>query len=177
MVNFGPADESTQEFDEWVVSSTHPELFSAKPKILPVDGVFGQLAFTPADNANGTSTVTIRGRDGASASDGGDDLSDPIKFKITITVVDDPASPGADDRDAIEPADARGHRRPVGGPDHAGALRRVHARHPGAAGEPAGGGGPPTTIVVVILAIVLVGLVAGVIATLYLPKWRAKRGA
>ena len=92
MVSFGPTDENNQSFDAWVVSSNHPELFAKKPSITAVDGTFGRLAFTPAANANGTATVTVKGRDGAGTSDGGDDLSDPVKFKITITAVDDPTA-------------------------------------------------------------------------------------
>jgi hypothetical protein len=175
MVSFGPADESTQGFEEWVVTSTRPELFSSKPKLLPVDNVFGQLAFTPADDANGTSTVTVRGRDGASASDGGDDLSDPVKFKITINAVDEPATPGP----TVEAPSIAPTPEVTIAPTAAPITPEptvASTPEPSPAGAPTGGGAPPTTIVVVILAIVLVGLVAGFVVTLYLPKWRAKRG-
>ena len=38
MLDFGPLDENNQSFDAWLVSSTHPELFAAKPKVTQVDG-------------------------------------------------------------------------------------------------------------------------------------------
>ena len=177
MVNFGPADESTQEFDEWVVSSTHPELFSAKPKMLPVDGVFGQLAFTPADDANGASTVTIRGRDGASASDGGDDLSDPVKFKITITAVDDPTTPAptAEAPSSAPTPDATVPPSVAPPSDTPSAPAVPPTVEPSPADTLAGGDGPPTTIVVVILVVLLLALVAGFVGAVYLPRWRAGR--
>ena len=89
MSDFGPPDENSQSFDEWVVSSTNPGLFSSAPSITPVDGTFGRLHFTPANNANGTSIVTVRGRDSGGTADGGDDLSDPVQFDITVTPVND----------------------------------------------------------------------------------------
>jgi Bacterial Ig domain len=96
MSAFGPPDENSQSFDGWVVSSTNPGLFSTAPAIAPVDGTFGRLSFTPASNANGKSTVTVQGRDGAGTTDGGNDLSDPVQFDITVTPVNDAPSAVAD---------------------------------------------------------------------------------
>ena len=96
MKSFGPQDEATQELDGWVVSSNHPELFAATPTMTPIDGTYGRLRFTPAPDAHGTATVTVRGRDGAGTSDGGDDLSDPVQFDLRITSVNDAPTASAD---------------------------------------------------------------------------------
>lgn len=95
MSAFGPPNEDSQSFDEWVVSSTNPALFSSAPSITAVDTTFGRLHFTPANNANGTSTVTVRGRDSGGTADGVD-LSDPVQFDITVTPVNDAPTAVAD---------------------------------------------------------------------------------
>lgn len=182
MLNFGPSDESSQGLEEWVVTSTKPELFASKPKISPVDDLFGRLAFTPAANAHGTSTVTVMGRDGASASDGGDDLSDPLKFKITITAVDDPTAeptiePPTDEPTSAATAEPSSPEPTDPGPSTAATLAPSEA--PTAAASPA----PEATasdsggsIVPIALGILLVVLVIGFGAALLVPKWRAGRG-
>ncbi|HUG29669.1 MAG TPA: Ig-like domain-containing protein [Candidatus Limnocylindria bacterium] len=96
MSDFGPLDDAGLSFDEWVVSSTNPGLFSSEASITAVDGTFGRLHFTPATNANGTATVTVRGRDGGGTADGGADLSDPVQFNITVTPVNDAPTAVAD---------------------------------------------------------------------------------
>ncbi len=89
MSDFGPPDENSQSFDAWLVSSTNPSLFASEPSITAVDGTFGRLRFTPASNASGTSTVTVRGRDSGGTTDGGDDTSEPVQFDIEVTAVND----------------------------------------------------------------------------------------
>lgn len=94
--DFGPPNEDGQSFEAWVVSSTNPGLFAIGPSITIVDGTFGRLQFTPANNASGTSTVTVRGRDSGGTADGGNDLSDPVQFDIEITPVNDAPTAVAD---------------------------------------------------------------------------------
>jgi Bacterial Ig domain len=177
MVSFGPADESTQGFEEWVVTSTHPELFSAKPKISPVDDLFGSLTFTPAADAHGTSTVTIKGRDGASAFDGGDDLSEAVKFKITITAVDDPTAVPTDEPTpkptAEQPTSQPTEAAPTIAPTLALTEAPTAAPSPGPESVPTDRGGVSVPI---LLGILLVVLVLGFGAALLVPKWRANRG-
>jgi hypothetical protein len=184
MVSFGPVDENNQGFEEWVVSSTKPALFAEQPNISPVDGLFGSLSFTPKANANGTSTVTIRGRDGASASDGGNDLSDPVTFKITITAVDDPTEVPATEEPPDEPTPEPTPAQPspveptAPVPTVAATPAPSIGSPPTADASPApdstasGGAGP----LPIVLAILLVVLVFGFGAALFVPKWRADRG-
>lgn len=96
MSDFGPPDEGSQSFDGWVVSSTNPGLFTSVPSITPVDGTFGRLRFTPVSNGSGTSTVTVRGRDSGGTADGGEDLSEPVEFDITVAPVNDAPTAVAD---------------------------------------------------------------------------------
>jgi hypothetical protein len=86
-------DELTQLVEEWVVTNDAHELFSEQPHIA-IDSsqvTFGTLHFTPARDAHGTATVTVRSRDNGGTARGGDDLSPPISFTITITAKADPA--------------------------------------------------------------------------------------
>jgi HD domain/Bacterial Ig domain len=76
----GPANESSQAID-FQVSNDDNSLFSAQPDVTPA----GTLTYTPAPDANGTATVTVRAHDDG----GGDDTSAPQTFTITITSVND----------------------------------------------------------------------------------------
>src|SRR5439155_641693 len=66
----GPADEAGQALD-FLVSSNNTSLFSAQPAI----GGNGTLTFTPAANANGSATVTVRVHDSGGTAGGGADTS------------------------------------------------------------------------------------------------------
>ena len=92
----GPADEANQSLVSWVVSTNRPELFSSGPSISVDDGSFGRLAFTPAPNAHGSATVTVRGRDSGGTANGGVDLSPALAFNVTITSVNDAPTATAD---------------------------------------------------------------------------------
>ena len=50
------------------------------------------MTYTPAANANGTSTVTVHAVDNGGTANGGDDTSLPQTFTITVTAVNDPPS-------------------------------------------------------------------------------------
>ncbi|MFO0796475.1 MAG: Ig-like domain-containing protein [Gemmataceae bacterium] len=79
-VSAGPANESTQTlaFD---VTTTNAGLFAVAPAVSPT----GVLSFTPAANASGTATVTVRLTDDGGTANGGIDASAPQSFTITLT--------------------------------------------------------------------------------------------
>ncbi len=83
----GPADEAMQLVD-FLVSNNNSVLFSVQPA---VDGS-GTLVFTPAANAFGTATVTIRAHDNGGTANGGVDTSAAQTFTINVTNVNDAPS-------------------------------------------------------------------------------------
>ena len=84
----GPPDESGQTIT-FSVTNDNNALFSSQPA---VSGSTGNLAFTPAPNANGTATVTIFATDSGGILNGGDNTSDPQTFSISVTPVNDAPS-------------------------------------------------------------------------------------
>jgi subtilisin-like proprotein convertase family protein len=89
----GPPDEvATQTFLGFnITSNSNPSLFAAGG--LPAINVTtGDLTFTPAANAFGTATITVRLHDSGGTANGGVDLSAPQTFTITITGVNDAPS-------------------------------------------------------------------------------------
>jgi hypothetical protein len=80
----GPTNESAQVLVGYTVSNSSNALFSVQPAI---DGS-GQLAFTPATNANGSATITVIVQDNGGTADGGADKATNT-FVITITPVND----------------------------------------------------------------------------------------
>jgi hypothetical protein len=85
----GPPDESSQTVN-FIVDAGVPDLFSSGPAISPA----GTLTYTPALNANGTSTVSVTLHDSGGTSNGGDDTSASATFTVTLTPVNDPPSFG-----------------------------------------------------------------------------------
>jgi large repetitive protein len=81
----GPADESTQSLSI-SLTAVNAALFSAQPAI---DLSNGALTFTPAANANGSTTVNYTLQDNGGTANGGDDNTTG-SFSITITPVNDP---------------------------------------------------------------------------------------
>ncbi|HVF35788.1 MAG TPA: Ig-like domain-containing protein [Candidatus Saccharimonadia bacterium] len=77
----GPSDESAQSVSFEVTANTDTSLFSAAPVVAPN----GALSFTPAPDANGTATITLRARDNGGTENGGVDASPGQTFTITIT--------------------------------------------------------------------------------------------
>ncbi len=65
----GPANESGQTLSLFSVTSTNPGLFQCSAFI----DLGGTLSFTPAANANGSSTVTVVLKDNAGTANGGSD--------------------------------------------------------------------------------------------------------
>src|ERR671935_79200 len=63
-------------------------LFAVDPAVAPD----GTLTFTPADNANGTATVTVTAHDDGGTANGGNDTSAPQTFTLAVDPVKDPPS-------------------------------------------------------------------------------------
>jgi hypothetical protein len=97
--NWGDSlDEVTQLVAEWVVTNDNPDLFSEQPNVEIFDTTYGKLYFTPARGAAGQAEVAVRSRDNGGTERGGDDLSAPVRFTITIT-----ATPAATVSPTVEP--------------------------------------------------------------------------
>ena len=75
----GPADEAAQAL-EFVVTNDNAALFSAQPAVAPN----GTLTFTPAANANGSATVSVRLHDSGGTANGGTDTSAAQTFVIRV---------------------------------------------------------------------------------------------
>ncbi|MCY3018454.1 MAG: tandem-95 repeat protein [Planctomycetota bacterium] len=82
----GPPNESGQAVLAYLVSNNNSALFSTPPAI----NTAGTLTYTPAANAWGVATVTVRVQDNGGTANGGVDKSDPQTFTIAVTQVNDP---------------------------------------------------------------------------------------
>jgi YVTN family beta-propeller protein len=80
----GPADESSQVLD-FIVSNDNNSLFTIQPAV----SAAGTLSYTPASNANGLATITVRIHDNGGTANGGFDTSAAQTFSITVTAVND----------------------------------------------------------------------------------------
>jgi hypothetical protein len=83
----GPPDESGQTVLDYKVSTQQDALFSVQPDISDA----GTLTYTPAPDATGVATISVRVQDNGGTANGGQDTSgpDPLTFTITISGVDD----------------------------------------------------------------------------------------
>ena len=90
----GPDEDEIQSLDSWIVSTANPALFSAQPALSTA--LTARLTFTPAANAHGSTTVSIRAKDDGGTDDGGIDTSDAIQLTIEITSVNDAPTAVAD---------------------------------------------------------------------------------
>ncbi|GEM_PF-1532657 len=88
----GPPDEAWQSLI-YDITNTNLALFAEFPAI----NSFGTLTYTPADDANGSATVTVKLKDNGGTAYGGVDSSTPSNFIISVTPVNDAPSfiPGA----------------------------------------------------------------------------------
>ncbi len=84
--NISDGPNETGQTLNFVVSSDNQSLFSAQPTI----DASGNLTYTPAANAYGTATVTVRLHDDAGTANGGVDASASQKFTISVRSVNDP---------------------------------------------------------------------------------------
>ncbi|MFM8381253.1 MAG: tandem-95 repeat protein, partial [Actinomycetota bacterium] len=80
-ISSGPSDESAQTVS-FTVTATTTSLFSVQPAV----NAAGDLTFTPAPNANGSTSVSVTAVDSAGAS------SAAQTFTLAITAVNDPPS-------------------------------------------------------------------------------------
>jgi hypothetical protein len=84
-ISKGPADELAQTVTFGVTNNTNSALFSAGPAITSN----GNLTYTPATNANGGATITLRVQDNGTTANGGVDTSATQSFTITVNPVND----------------------------------------------------------------------------------------
>ncbi len=81
----GPADEVGQSITNYTVTAVNSALFFVQPVVT----LNGSLTFTPATNANGSSTVTVIAQDDGGTANGGINKTTNT-FTITVTPVNDP---------------------------------------------------------------------------------------
>jgi hypothetical protein len=86
--NPGPADEAAQTATYTVSNIGIPGLFATPPAI----DASGNLTYTPATGANGTSTFDVAVQDSGATLNGGVDTSTPQTFTITVNSVNDQPS-------------------------------------------------------------------------------------
>jgi|GEM_PF-3287439 len=84
----GPADESGQQLS-FIVGNDNAALFNQAPGI---DAATGNLTYIPANNANGSATVTVQLMDNGGSANGGVDTSTEQNFTITVNPVNDAPS-------------------------------------------------------------------------------------
>ncbi len=87
-VSAGPPDEAGQGLTFEVTGNTAPGLFAAGPSV----GSDGTLSFTPAADANGAATVTVRLVDDGGTELGGVDVSAEVAFQVTVAALNDAPS-------------------------------------------------------------------------------------
>src|SRR3954447_322130 len=86
-IKAGPANEANQVLN-FMTSVDKPSLFSVQPSI----AVNGTLTYTPAANANGIATVTVRLHDNGGIVKGGSDTTAAQTFTISVIAVNDAPS-------------------------------------------------------------------------------------
>ncbi|MFN2469575.1 MAG: Ig-like domain-containing protein [Gaiellaceae bacterium] len=99
-ISAGRPDEASQRVS-FLVTATNAGLFAAggRPAVAPN----GTLTYTPAPNANGTSTITVRAQDDGGTANGGTNTSPPQSRTITITAVNDaPSADAGPDQSTLE---------------------------------------------------------------------------
>jgi hypothetical protein len=99
-ISAGPADESGQVLAFNITGNTNPALFSVLPA---VGASTGALTYTPAANANGAATITIRLADDGGTANGGVDTSPAQNFTVTVNPINDP--PAANAQSVTTPED------------------------------------------------------------------------
>jgi hypothetical protein len=83
----GPPSESAQTVT-LAVSATDTSLFAVQPAVSPT----GTLTYTPAADANGSTSVAVTAHDDGGTANGGNDTSAPQVFTITLESVNDAPS-------------------------------------------------------------------------------------
>ena len=102
-ISAGPANESLQNLD-FVVTTEDNSLFASTPLITRG----GDLSFTPAEDAHGMATLSVKLADDGGTVNGGHNTSDEQTFTITVTPVNDaPSFAKGDDQVVVENAGAQ----------------------------------------------------------------------
>jgi large repetitive protein len=102
-ISAGPGDEAYQALG-FLVTNDSSGLFSVQPAIAPN----GTLTYTPAPDANGLATVTVRLRDTSGTANGGADTSASQTFTIAVAAVNDaPSFSGGADQTAVQDTGAK----------------------------------------------------------------------
>ncbi|WP_277480583.1 choice-of-anchor D domain-containing protein [Catalinimonas alkaloidigena] len=97
-ISAGSADEADQTLT-FQLSNDNEVLFDVQPAI----DTEGTLTYTPAEDANGTATVSVTLSDDGGTANGGEDTSDEVTFTITINPVNDaPAFTKGADQSVLE---------------------------------------------------------------------------
>jgi len=104
-ISTGPADESAQTITGFTITdNSNPTLFAATPSV----ALDGSLTYTPADNANGSATISITLTDNGGTDNGGEDTSATETFVINVTSVNDaPVFTVGPDQTVLEDAGAQ----------------------------------------------------------------------
>ena len=103
-ISRGPADEASQTLT-FLVTTNNDALFSVLPAI---NSSNGNLTYTPAANANGSATITVRLQDNGGTANGGADTSAAQTFAINVTAVNDvPSFTKGADQTVLEDAGAQ----------------------------------------------------------------------
>jgi hypothetical protein len=84
-ISRGPADEAAQTVSFVVTANSNPSLFSTAPAVSSL----GVLSYTPAANANGSATITLKITDSGGTANGGINESLTQTFVINVTAVND----------------------------------------------------------------------------------------
>jgi DNA/RNA endonuclease G (NUC1) len=102
-ISTGPPNESGQTVSFEITGNTNSALFAAQPSV----GSNGTLTFTPAANANGQATISLRIKDNGGTDNGGVDTSSEQSFTITVLPVpDSPSASGNPASQSIQYSDA-----------------------------------------------------------------------
>jgi hypothetical protein len=101
----GPGDDASQSVS-FTVSSTNPSLFTIGGR--PAVAADGTLTYTPAPDASGAATVSVRAVDDGGTANGGSDTSAAQTFQIAVAPVNDvPAFLAGGDQSVFENAGAQ----------------------------------------------------------------------
>ena len=100
LMTTGPTNESGQSITNvGVLNVSNAALFAVGPVISPG----GTLTFTPAANANGSASVTVRAWDNGGTANGGVNYSGTSSLTITVNAVNDAPSFTAGKANGITP--------------------------------------------------------------------------
>jgi hypothetical protein len=86
-ISVGPTTAAANESGQtptFIFDTNNPSLFASGPQVVNLSGNTGALTFTPAPDANGIATVTVRLRDDGGTANGGVDTSTPQTFTINV---------------------------------------------------------------------------------------------